>query len=98
VAYLSEKMNCPIVPVYLGGIWKMNPWNFLKRKVKITISFGKPLWRKDIFTNQHPGQNHYKAGSAVIMSKIAELKLVSQNSIPSPFFPEEKEKIKAHLF
>ena len=74
-AYLADKLGCPIVPVYLGGLFKLSFKDLILRRRKLSVSFGEPLYRHDLF---HKGEmrsaSDYKAGTAVIMSAIADLK------------------------
>jgi len=51
----------------------MTPKIFLSGKRKITVSFGKPLYKHDIFLPQDKlDVDDYKRGAHVIMSKIEE--------------------------
>ncbi len=44
VAYLAYITNVPIVPVKLGGTFRFSIKNFLLRKIKLSVSFGKPIY------------------------------------------------------
>ncbi|MFA6552103.1 MAG: lysophospholipid acyltransferase family protein [Candidatus Paceibacterota bacterium] len=97
VAYISDKVGSVIIPVCISNIFKMSIKDFFSRRRNIVVSFGKPLYRKDIFaTNKIFSIDDYKIGTAVVMSKIAELKnrasYLSNMPVESPFV--EKGKIK----
>lgn len=75
VAYISEKIDSVVIPVCISNIFKMSAKEFFSRKRHIIVSFGKPLYKRDIFAdNKISGIDDYKIGTAVVMSKIAELK------------------------
>jgi 1-acyl-sn-glycerol-3-phosphate acyltransferase len=65
VAYLSYKTRCPIVPVGISGAIE---------KKKIIVSFGKPLYPKDLFKNSDiPQKQDFKNAAKMVMSKVKEL-------------------------
>ncbi len=75
VAYLSDMLHCPIVPVYIGGVYRLSLKEILFRKRTFTVSFGKPVYREEILQDkQFRSVADYKAGAQIIMRKIAELK------------------------
>lgn len=43
VAYLAYITNVPIVPVRLGGTFRFSVKGFFMRKIKLSVSFGKPI-------------------------------------------------------
>ncbi len=69
VAFLSFATNKPIIPVRIDGAIEKN---------KIILSFGKPLFPEDLFTNpQFPkiskDNNDYKKAAKLVMQKIREI-------------------------
>ena len=44
VAYLAYTTKTPIIPVYIGGVFKLSFKDFLLRKKKITVRFGAPIY------------------------------------------------------
>lgn len=51
VVFLSHITHKPIVPVHIQGLYDMTWKEFLLRKRHIKITFGKPLFVKDLFEN-----------------------------------------------
>lgn len=75
VAFLCHKTDTPVVPVSIYGVKDTNFKNFLFRKNKIIIYFGKPLYWSDIYKKENYTeldnfQDVYKQVSQYIMSKI----------------------------
>ena len=69
VAYLAFAAHVPIVPVKIEGAVK---------KDKIVVSFGKPLYEKDLFPNPNAptiseSKNDFKDAAALVMKKIREV-------------------------
>jgi len=69
VAFLSYRTGIPIIPVKINGAIE---------KKKITVTFGKPLFPKDIFPDLNkinPTKTHddYKIAAKLIMEKIKEM-------------------------
>lgn len=40
--FLSQETNTPIIPVAIKGLYKMNFWDFIKRKRKVTVTICSP--------------------------------------------------------
>lgn len=78
VTFLSVASKKPIVPVKIEGLYKRTTKDFLTRKAKLTITFGEPVYAKDIVG---PGVNitatgsreECEAASRKLMEKIAAL-------------------------
>ena len=68
VTYLSQKTQATIVPVGISGVFKMGFFDFLLRKRKIIVEFGKPILPEDLGSNED-----YKKMSETVMEKIVEL-------------------------
>lgn len=77
VAYLLWRTGRPVIPVAIRGHYQMNPRGFLARKHSITVSYGKPITKEELFgTNADaasPSREDLKAATQVIMSRIREM-------------------------
>lgn len=78
VSYLAHKTGLPIIPMRIDGVAKLKLSDCLTFKVRMTITFGKPLYAKDIFDkNIKPkDREHHDAcekAAVVLMKKIAKL-------------------------
>lgn len=73
-AYLSWITNRPIVPVAINGAWQMTLKEILTRKRKVTVRFGKPIPRRELFSHEtDPSSDDLKNAMFVTMRHIAEL-------------------------
>jgi 1-acyl-sn-glycerol-3-phosphate acyltransferase len=77
-SFLAQKTSLPIIPVLIQGIEQLTFSDFLKGKRKLTVTFGRPLYAKDIFkdTNaivNHDNRNDYEDAATVLMEKISQL-------------------------
>ena len=71
VAFLSNKTKVPVVPVHIKGSFNTSFKNFLLRKNSIEITFNKPLYPKDIFTDINNIQlEDYKIATNKIMDVV----------------------------
>ncbi len=43
VFFLSQENNTPVVPVAIKGLYKMNFWDFIKRKRKVVVTICNPI-------------------------------------------------------
>lgn len=74
VVFLSHITGVPIVPVAMSGHFKMRPIDFILRKRKIAIRYGKPLYLKDLFPDvANVTIEDYKHAAQFVMEKIAKL-------------------------
>ncbi|MDO8572508.1 MAG: lysophospholipid acyltransferase family protein [bacterium] len=74
VAFLSHITGVPIVPVAMNGHFKMSPIDFVLRRRKISIKYGKPLYPKDIFPDVATVTiEDYKHAAQLIMLQVAKL-------------------------
>lgn len=75
VAFLAEKTGLPIVPVCLNGLFKITFSDFIFRRRYVTITFGKPIYDKNLFENLevNQGENRYKIASKKVLEKVAGL-------------------------
>jgi len=78
VSYMAIKTGLPIIPVMIQGIEKLTFASFISGKRKLTITFGEPLYVKDIFKNLDKkttdlDKKDYENAAAVLMRKVAQL-------------------------
>lgn len=73
VAYLAHKTGLPIVPVYLGGAFKLSPIRFFLGRGRLSISFGEPIHIAGQ-EGQSLSVEDYKTYARMVMEKIAALK------------------------
>jgi 1-acyl-sn-glycerol-3-phosphate acyltransferase len=61
-AFLSWKTGVPIIPVSIKGTFQTTLARFFTGKKKYIVSFGKPLYPKDLFKNldKEPTKEEYK--------------------------------------
>ncbi|HEY4499010.1 MAG TPA: lysophospholipid acyltransferase family protein [Candidatus Paceibacterota bacterium] len=77
--YLSWRTGKPIIPVAICNVWNIGFKNFILRRRFVTISFGAPLYPKDLFVHcrGNPAiteeQNDFSIAAQIVMRKIAEL-------------------------
>ena len=79
VAYMAAKTGLPIIPVHIQGVNQQTTLrDYLRRKPKLTIAFGKPIYAKEIFKeplNSITKSSHKECERAavVLMKKIVGL-------------------------
>lgn len=75
IGFIIEKSGCVVVPAYIDGSFKAHPkgTKFI-RPCKVKITYGKPITQED-FQALGSGRNAYDAHAALIMQRIAELKV-----------------------
>jgi len=77
IAYLAEKMNSPIVPIGISGMYGMSFADFFMRKRKIRVVFGAPISQEEIKSVIHRNGADtigvYKKEAQYIMDKIAAM-------------------------
>lgn len=78
VSFLAQATQLPIIPILIQGAEHISIQDFFSGKRKIKITFGKPIYAKDIFKNpesitMNNLQNDYETASAIVMEKILQL-------------------------
>ena len=74
VAYLSDKCDVPVVPVGISNIHKISTKEFFRRKRRVVVTFGKPVYKEDLFENLDKIEiPDYKIASEKIMSEVRKL-------------------------
>jgi 1-acyl-sn-glycerol-3-phosphate acyltransferase len=78
VAYLMHTTDTPIIPLAMKGHFKMTMKNFLFGRRTITLRYGKPIYKRDLFGN--PGHarvdathDDYIPAAQKIMTAISSL-------------------------
>lgn len=79
VTYMAAKTGVPIIPVHIQGVNRRTTLgDYLRRKPKLTITFGKPIYAQDIFdapieTINHKSKDACEKAAVKVMQKIAKL-------------------------
>lgn len=78
VSYLARKTGLPIIPMRIDGVANLKVGDCLTFKNKMTITFGKPLYAKDIFKENFKPKDRGRheaceKAAVVLMKKIAKL-------------------------
>ena len=78
-SYLAKKTNLPIIPFRIKGLHRQTRFiDLLLRRARLSISFGRPVWAKDIFAVP-PGEvdesdrKKFEDASVELMRRVAEL-------------------------
>jgi len=79
IGYLSYMTKAPIIPVAIQGVYKMTSADFFLRRRTVTLSFGKPLYPRDIFSDErHITIRHEhddcRIAAARVMAEVRKLK------------------------
>ncbi len=79
VAYLAAKTGLPIIPMHIKGINRQTSFkDYLKRRPKLTITFGEPIFAQDIFNEPSSSitkssQRACETAARRVMKKIVKL-------------------------
>lgn len=78
VTFMAVKANLPIVPLKITGTQNLTFKSFYSGKRKITFTFGKPLYPKDVFKNakkivKNKTRNDYQDAAAKVMEEVNAL-------------------------
>ena len=75
VTYLAAASRLPILPVRIIGIEQMKGAEFWKRRRKLRVTFGEPIYFNELSGNSHanPNKNVYEQAAASLMKKIVTL-------------------------
>ncbi|MCX6715770.1 MAG: lysophospholipid acyltransferase family protein [Candidatus Taylorbacteria bacterium] len=86
VAYLSYVTGRPIVPVRLGGTFRLSPKDFFLGRRRLSVSFGEPMYATSrIGVGVEPTFEEFKANAQIVMEKIKALPTVPVPvNIPAP--------------
>jgi 1-acyl-sn-glycerol-3-phosphate acyltransferase len=85
VAYLAQLTQCAVVPVYISGVYQTKFSDFILRKNKISVTFGRPLYYQDLLKENSDvvsptNYQKYQSGAVIVMTKIKELKMLEDLS------------------
>lgn len=78
VAFLSEKTELPIIPIFIENLWRISFSDFICRRRHVRVVFGKPMYARDLFENIKGAENHsnnYKKVSKICLEVIEKLKI-----------------------
>jgi 1-acyl-sn-glycerol-3-phosphate acyltransferase len=72
---LAATSGLPIVPVRITGIEYMKGGEFWKRKRKLQVTFGEPVYFKDLagIGNTNPEKDECEQTAILLMEKIVAL-------------------------
>ena len=70
LGYLAATTRALVVPVSVSGVHKMTTYEFLTRKRKLHIHYGKPLYPHDIIDFSLPIPDRYQKASQKVMGII----------------------------
>ena len=75
VAFLAANSGLPIVPVRIAGIEHMKGDDFWKRRRKLRVSFGKPIYFKQLSKEgkSNPDKDVCEQAAVSLMEKIVKL-------------------------
>jgi 1-acyl-sn-glycerol-3-phosphate acyltransferase len=78
VAFLALETKLPVVPVKIDGLTLISFKEFLQGKRKVIVTFGPPLFVKDIFVDTKSPiisetQNDYETAAEKVMEKVHQL-------------------------
>ena len=77
VAYLLWRTGVPVIPVAIHGHYQMAPSDFLARTHNITVSYGTPITRTELFGSDtdgvSPTHETLKSATHIIMSRIRDM-------------------------
>jgi len=78
VTFLARETQLPIIPVSIRGIEQFTLTDFILKKRKLTVTFGKPIYSKDLFQSRdniivEGERNDYEKASSLLMEKILNL-------------------------
>ena len=76
VSYLSIRTNVPIIPVAISGTYKLSVGDFLARRRKMSIVFGKPIYPEELKSGiflDDGDFSAYKEMSDRVMRNVSEL-------------------------
>ena len=77
ITFLAEKMDSPIIPIGIKGIYGMTLLDFLMRKKRIRVTFGSPILQSELKLvvprDQSLDPGIYKKEAHYVMKKIADM-------------------------
>lgn len=78
VTFLARKTNLPIIPVKITGTENFTIQNILSGKKKITFTFGKPIYPKELFKDKakvvvNEKRNDYETAAEIVMKRTLDL-------------------------
>lgn len=77
VAYLLWRTGVPVIPVAFHGHYKMKARHFFSRKHTITVCYGKPIYKHEMFSAESdrvpPTREELKEVAHKIMEQVREM-------------------------
>jgi 1-acyl-sn-glycerol-3-phosphate acyltransferase len=72
ISYLAYKTGAPIVPVRIGGVFRMRASNLWLRRRRFSIAYGKPMRFQDEH-NEAPTPEDFKAYANKVMGEVGRM-------------------------
>lgn len=99
VAYLAFRSGAPVVPVGINGAFQSYFRDFILRKKKIRVSFGRPIYPAELFDGTisiviSETKDDCRIAAAKIMEKISKLSGIpigASQVLPAPARRESKQ-------
>lgn len=75
IVALSQITGLPIIPVAISGLYRIKLKDFLLRRHKAVVRFGKPIYPEELFEGyENPTEKDYKKiANEKVMTKISEV-------------------------
>ncbi|MEK7609734.1 MAG: lysophospholipid acyltransferase family protein [Patescibacteria group bacterium] len=77
IAFLAERVNCPIIPIGISGAVGLNFKDFFLRRRKVVVRFGSVITQQEIKDNVPRPANFspsiYRVEADYVMRKVGEL-------------------------
>ena len=73
VAYLAYETKVPIIPVHLGGAYRISFFDFILRRRHLTVTYGEPMYVGNRL-NASPSIDDFKSYANEIMNEVKKLR------------------------
>ncbi len=83
MAYLSYATGRPIVPVRIGGTFRLSPADFFSFRRPLSVSFGEPVYAASLVSS-NPTADDFKKVAAMVMETIKALPAAKTAPAKSP--------------
>jgi len=74
VAYLASRCDCPIVPVYIKGLFDLRLSDVVHRRRHVTIRYGKPLTIKELTSKKLRTKKDLAIVAKGVMARVMDLR------------------------
>ncbi len=79
ISYLAKETGLPIIPIHIKGVDRgIRPIDYIRRKPRLRVTFGQPIYAKDIFDRpiekiDKSDRKKFENASIELMRKIVQL-------------------------